>query len=135
MRTPDPSIRGYARVFQYPIVAVGKPADIVDATGDAANGTTVPDGFPMMLLGELDLDRTWVHRDNNGPQVAKLLAEQPVDVVNAQYSPFWFLAARVPGEVSVRSLCQKYGIMIAHDYIDSSRRIANSLRMKGRPIP
>ena len=135
MRTPDPSIRGFAKVFQYPIIAVGKPADIVDATGDAANDTRSLDSFPMMQLGELDLDRTWVHRDNNGPQVAKLLQEQPVDVVNEQYSPFFFLAARTPGEVSVRALCKQYGIMTAHDYIDSSRRIANTLRMEGEAIP
>ena len=73
MHTPDPFVAGYTRIFQFAVIAVGSPGNIVDATGEelvAGVNTTVPPGFPKMQIATLDLDRTFSARhDSPNPPV------------------------------------------------------------------
>lgn len=49
-------------------VAVGHPGDVVDMTGEQHAMENVT-GWPMMRLATLDIDRTYVHWDNNKDKV------------------------------------------------------------------
>ena len=139
MHTPDPFVAGYTRIFQYAVLAVGFPGNIVDATGEdlsANNKTSVPKGFPKMQIATLDLDRTFVHWDNNTAKVKQMLADHPGEIaVDVEGPPFFYLRSTKPGTVSVRRLCAQYGIETGIDYADRSRRGLNSLRHAGLAIP
>jgi hypothetical protein len=75
MATPDPSTYGYARIFQYDIVAVGYPGDFVGRDGKQLDNIQQDTKLPMMKLAMVDLDRTFVHWDYNSAKIKALLEE------------------------------------------------------------
>lgn len=61
-------------MIRYHFVAVGTPGDVVDKTGEQHAVQNVT-GFPKMKLATLDIDRTFVHWDNNKVKMEQLLAD------------------------------------------------------------
>jgi hypothetical protein len=130
MATPDPSTRGYATVFQYDIVAVGYPGELLGRDGLPIPTTSDP-GFPMTHFGVVDVDRTFVHWDYNHDKVARLLAEHPHVVVDVAGPPFYLLRSTAHN-ASVRQLCREYDIETNREYVHRSRRGLNLMRMTGQ---
>ena len=131
MATPDPSVNGYARVFQYDIVSVGFPGQFLDRAGvelplEGYNAT----GWPMLKMAHVDIDRTFVHWDHNRDKVAQLLSDHPEVVKDVEGPPFWLLRSTDPA-TSVRALCKQYQIETAREYIHRSREGLNRLRNYG----
>lgn len=124
--TPEPRTYAYAALFQYDIVSVGFPADVIDRTGDA-HPTQPVAGFPMMKLAKLDLDRTFVHYDFNAAKMKRLLAENPQIVLERDRDPWWLLRSTA-ANVSARALCRQYAIETNRQYIHRSRQGLNQYR-------
>jgi hypothetical protein len=127
MQTPDPSSYGYARIFQYDVISVGFPGDVVDRTGTQHVVRPGPPGFPMMRLADINIDRTFVHFDYNRAKVEKLLAENPSVSIEVDGPPFWLLASN-DSSVSVRQLCERYSIETNRQYVHRSRQGLNKMR-------
>ena len=131
MKTPDPSIQGYARIFQYDIISVGFPGELLDR-----NGTEVAlEGYnathwPMLKMATVDIDRTFVHWDYNTKKVEALLSDHPEVVVDVGGPPFYLLRS-TDASVSVRALVAKYEIETARQYAMRSREGLNLLRNYG----
>ena len=138
MHTPDPFTYGYARIHQYHFVAVGNPGDVVDKDGTQHATTNVTD-FPLMKLATLDIDRTFVHWDNNEAKMKQLMAAHnatlQLDLIGP---PFWLLRSLdkgADGSTSARALIRKYNIETARDYAVRSRQGLNVLRQHGAAVP
>ena len=127
MQTPDPISLGYARVFQYDIVAVGFPGDIVDRNG-SSHAHTVHPTFPMMRTATVDIDRSFVHWDYTREKVNLLLKENPmVEIENPNSPPYWLLRS-TDNATSVRALLKKYEIETRRQYVHRSRQGLNLMR-------
>jgi hypothetical protein len=138
MHTPDPFSYGYARIHQYHFIAVGNPGDVVDKDG-TQHATINVTGFPLMKLATLDIDRTFVHWDNNRAKMQRLLADHNDTIdVEIQGPPFWLVRSLDKGKdgsTSARALLRKYGIETARDYALRSRQGLNLLRQRGAVVP
>lgn len=64
--------------------------EVVDSTGDpvTANRTKRLPAFPRMLIGDVALDKVWVHADNNVAKIERLLQDEKGAVV-ATAVPSW----------------------------------------------
>jgi predicted amidohydrolase len=140
MLTPDPFTHAWAAGFQYYVAAVGYPGELVDMTGAAFPNSTSPDpAYPMLMMADIDLDRTYVHQDYNAAKIAALLAAHGTDIyvepnTGPPHTPFWLLRSRTPG-VRVRPLLAAYEIEDAHEYQRRSRQGINMLRHADAPVP
>jgi hypothetical protein len=135
MATPDPTATAYARVFAYDVVEVGFPGAMIDRRGVPLNTTAGPAAWPMLKTAEINIDRTYVHWDNNHEKVASLLADHPEIVVDEEGPPFYVLRSTKPDTVSARKLVAQYKIETNRQYIQRSRRGLNLLRNYGAPPP
>ena len=113
----------------------------------------------LMKHADLDLDSTFIHQDNNCAKLIKMCKEYPGRVVfeidgcvaawrggghpgcETQSHPDdppdngVMLLRAVDRTVSVRSLCEAYGVETDRDYIWRQRQAVNSLRQAGEPCP
>ena len=65
-------------------------------------------GFPLMKLATLDIDRTFVHYDNNQAQMKKLLADHAGKVVKSPRGaalPLFITLIMLSCRYSLCSLC------------------------------
>ena len=64
--------------------------EIVDSTGDAIDEkeTVRLSAFPKMLIGNVKLDKVWIHADNNVAKIEQLLEDEKGAVVAAAV-PSW----------------------------------------------
>ena len=93
MATPDLFSYGYARIHQYHLVAVGHPGDVVDMDG-TQHPTHNVSGWPMMKVATLNIDKVFVHWDNNRAKMQKLMDEQQGKVVlDIEGPPFLIIAS------------------------------------------
>ena len=83
MHAPDRTARALAATFRIYLVANGNPGDFVEPTGRSLKAITTVEATTewgkadgaLMMHAELDLDRTFIHQDNNCGKLKKMCAD------------------------------------------------------------
>jgi len=124
-------LNAYAMLYHYYIVAAGA-GWIIDITGDILNATQVGSS---MWYTEIDLDRTFVHKDFNTDKVAKMMSESAelIEIEEDYTYANWWLFRSINPNASVRGLLQKYEIEPLLHYQARSRQMVNVARSAGIP--
>ena len=140
MKTPDPFIRAYATLLRRPILACGHPGEIVDGTGlpikylsEDRNDKDYQENWKRMKLGDIDLDRMWIHGDNNQEKLEELMKKYPEIAVDYAGPPHFLLRSRMKS-FSIRKLLKENKMEPLMTYTDRSRKGLNDIRNRGDPI-
>ena len=83
MHAPDRTARALAATFRIYLVANGNPGDFVEPTGRSLKAITTVEATTewgkadgaLMMHAEFDLDRTFIHQDNNCGKLKKMCAD------------------------------------------------------------
>ena len=139
MHTPDPFIRAYATLLRVPILACGHPGEIVDGTGvpflPMEKKLDAPNPWWRMTTADIDLDRTWVHGDNNVQKIDTLMKRYPDKIsIDVAGPPHYLLRSVDPTSLSIRKTLKDNEMETLMAYTWRSRKGLNDIRSAGRAI-
>jgi len=93
-------------------------------------------GPHQVVFHEIDLDRTMVHDNFNGAQLAQIRKDFEGRVrMRYMHREGWWVVESADPKVSVRELLEEYKAETLRDYTQRSRREIYKLREEGRPLP
>jgi hypothetical protein len=125
-------LNAYAVIHSYNIVSVGGGL-MVDVAG---NEIDIEKPLPRVRVGNIDLDRVFVHQVGTVEKITKMVEEHKGEVtIERRYlHEGWYLLRAIKPGVRVRDLCKEYEIETMRQYRDRCRIEIDEAREERKPI-